>query len=292
MQEAVEFVPACVTAIAAYWVLRGVAYRRNLGRTASMCKSLVGATPRPANGRLGLYPNPFGRWIVGAAGFGIAAGSIALGVARWRFDDERRRPLAGNSERAAASLRLWLKLKTVLDDLDPCFCSPSVLIALQAHENSRVGCASRHPAGLASDRALGVRPSTAGSLRDAAKREEKMTEPKIPTELRAAMRRANSLLEPNECRGRSALGRNQPCPCGSRLKPSGEGHQRRGLPREKILAAVVRLMERTLGGVGIRSMPGRTTALALLPCAAIMSGSLVAVSSSISAASTVYATVG
>ena len=43
----------------------------------------------------------------------------------------------------------------MLDDLDPCCCSPSVLIALQAHANSRVGCASRHPAGLASDRALG-----------------------------------------------------------------------------------------------------------------------------------------
>jgi len=42
---------------------------------------------------------PFGRWIVGAAGFGIAAGSIALGVAGGRFDDEHRRPLAGKSER-------------------------------------------------------------------------------------------------------------------------------------------------------------------------------------------------
>ena len=36
---------------------------------------------------------PFGRWIVGATGFGIAAGSIALGVAGGRFDDEHRRPL-------------------------------------------------------------------------------------------------------------------------------------------------------------------------------------------------------
>jgi Domain of Unknown Function (DUF1206) len=41
---------------------------------------------------------PFGRWIIGAAGFGIAVGSIVLGFSGGRFD-ERRLPLAGKRER-------------------------------------------------------------------------------------------------------------------------------------------------------------------------------------------------